>query len=456
MEDVYMSQRPLGGRRRTKQSAISNDIMLFLIACSDYLLVFLLVVLSGSIWSRIGYIESHTNLFRAIVLGIAVVSALLRFIKSKGRLNIAPLVLTAGLLVFAFALSYIGADSKFTSAAFVYFPLICFAFLAGSLSGEDDYLGFVARFANVVVIFATVSLFFFFLGSTLHILRPSGTVMFEWDWVRTASSYNGLYYEIQKIDILGLSGYRNCGIFAEAPMYVLVLVAALCFQSLFCKKSYLKEGVLVAALVTTFSTTAYITIVILYLGKYIFKRENNRLHGLKVIVVPIVLLIGLSVVYIFVADKSSTGSYGVRSDHFMVCWQVFLNSLPFGCGLGNTSAISRYLAYDQGLSVGLPYLFAETGLVGIVLIAAPIIYAITVPTNTNSAKVNTCVLVYLWIFMVTNVMFNSMVEWLFLMIVFFGLPSAERREKLGSPPPRKQAIALPVFCGVTLGCECYE
>lgn len=53
-----------------------------------------------------------------------------------------------------------------------------------------------------------VYLYFLVFGSVLKIITPTGSVTFEWDWIRTATSYHNLYYEPQTINFLFLEVYE--------------------------------------------------------------------------------------------------------------------------------------------------------------------------------------------------------------------------------------------------------
>lgn len=397
------------------------DILSSLMLFSDYTLLSLLIILTGSIWlltpEAIGY---YTPL-RMMALVFAIISAVLRYIKTGSRAEIGTTVVALAFLMAFFGFLYIGANSTLSATVQIVMPLACFAFLAGSLRDIADIELIANRFATAMTAIAILSLVFFFAGSVFNVIAPSSMVSFEWDWTRVAASYYGLYFEHQTIDSFGLIGYRNCGIFSEAPMFVFNLVIALVFNILFGSKNLIKTTVLIIAIITTVSITGYIAVALLFLSKYIFDNSQKMTTQIKLLLVPILALAGAAVVYVFLQEKSSTGSYGVRLDHLLACIQVFLDTLPFGCGIGNTYEISRYLLYDQGLSVGLPYYFAETGLIGVAIIVMPILYGLIQTKQPAHGKLAAAAVVYLWLFMVTNVMFNSMVEWFFLMVVFFGL-----------------------------------
>ena len=94
-------------------------------------------------------------------------------------------------------------------------------------------------YKNLIFIIALISLFFWFFGSILKIIRPSGIVLSSWGAIgnnlNIVPSFHNLYFETQNfrtgIEILN-GVQRNTAIFTEAPMAALNFSIALLIEFL--------------------------------------------------------------------------------------------------------------------------------------------------------------------------------------------------------------------------------
>lgn len=394
----------------------------------DYLFFLVLILLTGSIWVRQVDFDININILRVVALLIPlIVFSLKVYLYPKTRIEGAAFC--CGIIAVCMAVMFLVPGGSFNSTILFFAPMLAFLAYAYSFRSKEDIKRSLRRFVNLVTIIAAVSLFFFVFGSVFHLIRPSGTVQFEWDWTRSAATYNFLYYEPQKTYMLGYEGVRNCAIFTEAPMFVFILVCALGIQVLFLKSSKPRSIILLATIITTFSTTGYVAIFLVYILKFWIESERKpSMQKIRLFFVPAMIICIALMVAFFLDDKSSTGSYDIRTDHLAACWNVFFDSFPFGCGLGNVDHIFSYTLFDQGIAVGLPYLFAESGIIGIGLVFGPIAFALLKSRGIDRKRLLAMAAVLVWLLFCTSLHFNSMIEWWLLEVLFLRYPLLPQEE----------------------------
>jgi len=235
-------------------------------------------------------------------------------------------------------------------------------------------------FSSIVVVLAALSLVFFVLGTIGGIISPTGTTTFEWGYRRTCNNYFNLYYEAQRLKGAAFSA-RNCGLFTEAPMYSFILCIAFAYE-LFLnqKRRKIRIAILLITIITTISTTGYFVVIIALVFKYMEKAFKTNKMTVRKLILIVFMLIAAGVMFIIFSYRATysagINSNAVRVDHLSACISVFFNKPLFGCGYANLSGVLSSAQYEQGMSVGLPYLLAVGGLtLGSVLIVPYIVNA---------------------------------------------------------------------------------
>ena len=391
----------------------------------EYVMYFSIIALMGTVWVRQGWFFNHLGALRLVVLVFPIA---IFFINSAHR-GLRDIRVHVAWICFIFLA---GIISWFVSPGFgtiiVNGPLVCYLLYIGSLEGEREIIGSLARFVNVVVIMASVSLLFFFFGSILNVIPHTGYALFEWGYTHTVPSYFGLYFESQQIQFMSYEGLRNCGQFCEAPMFNFVLCLALAIQTFLIKDSW-KSLVLLITIFTTFSTTGYVALVIMALFKLgMFDVHNRYLKALRSIALCFLVFVGIYLVVLVVGDKTSTSSYNIRSDHLVSCVRVFCDYFPFGTGFDNKEAFSSVVTFDQGMSVGIPYYLAEAGIMGCLILVAALCSFTSWVVRTKNLKYVPVALVLLWLFLVTSVI-SSSVNWLMFDALLIALPLSDSKRK---------------------------
>lgn len=208
---------------------------------------------------------------------------------------------------------------------------------------------FMRHYVNVMFCISVISLFFFVFATCMHLIPKTGYypyTMIHWGKVNY-NDYFHIYNEGQHGDFGFYSGFRNIGIFLEAPMYTYCLVLALYFEFLFSvKRRNFVIVTLCVTLVTTLSTTAYLCVLLM--GMYIFfysKKINKNIKVFGSIFILTAVGIAVSVLY---AQKMETarGSILIRTDDIMAGLKCFSNNPIFGAGYNNVAAIDKYRSVD--------------------------------------------------------------------------------------------------------------
>lgn len=256
---------------------------------------------------------------------------------------------------------------------YIAFPII---YLFFSTNAKDIIGRFQKQYINVVCVITCISLFFWFFGSVFHLITPTSSVAVDWGWTKSVNSYLGLYFECQKVDWLGFDLYRNQSIFIEGPMYSLVLTIALLFlyNTMETQRNIkLKVFILFSGLISSFSITGFIFIVIVSFA-YILRKSKN-----PVIVAAFVLPVIMLSAFVIFRLKSSTGSFALRMDDFSAGIKAWRNAPIFGNGFQNDDAIRQYYKYnfsEHGYSNSLFALLAEGGIYFTALYVFPIMFNI--------------------------------------------------------------------------------
>lgn len=347
-----------------------DNFMNLITKISSYALAFCLIISTGGAWvNDVNLSLSQETLRWNILVILILVSLLYFFILVQKKLQLSSILKKKIFIIGLCAVTYLWQMQGDVDAYMGCFllPIIWFVFF---LIQVDDSAIVWKAFVNIVTIYALISLFYFFFGTCIKLISESGITEITWGtWdTSTIRTFHNLYYEAQFIKTNGTTLIaRNCGVFAEAPMYNFVLCIALDVELFLSQKvHWWKIIILIITIITTFSTTGYLFLIItilLYFGGMIFSNEGMKIYKISF---GILTLIGaLSSVGILIQKMttiSGSGSVNVRTDHLLACIKAWLESPIIGVGYQNQDAVMNYETYKQGISVGLPYFLAIGGI----------------------------------------------------------------------------------------------
>ncbi|RVU70940.1 MULTISPECIES: O-antigen ligase family protein [Lactobacillus] len=178
-------------------------------------------------------------------------------------------------------------------------------------------------------------------------------------------SFHNIYFETQRV-VFPFIGeiIRNSAIFTEAPMASLNFSIALLVEILDRHSGRINKIVLVLAILSTFSTTGYIFIVILFI--LIFFKKDAGINVYKLIIsIPVLVLFILVLVYLL-KQKSTYGveSTALRVDDFRAGILTWLQHPILGSGLSNTTFLVKNMGMwrtNTGFSNSITEILAEGG-----------------------------------------------------------------------------------------------
>lgn len=231
-------------------------------------------------------------------------------------------------------------------------------------------------YANIMIFIALLSIFMWILCSLIKIIPPTGIIPFSWTSINGMYSfiptYGHIYFETQNIDLPFIGNItRNTAIFTEGPMAALNFCIALLLK--FNDYSYRKnnslsrsEVWLIAAILSTFSTTGYILLILIFFIKW-FRADEKHFIYKFIFSIPI-LIIAIIGVNLLIGQKANYGtlSTNLRFDDYRVGIITFSQHPIFGVGLGNSNALvqnmDNWRIYMPGFSNSITEVLAQGGL----------------------------------------------------------------------------------------------
>lgn len=202
------------------------------------------------------------------------------------------------------------------------------------------------EFSNIVIFLGSVSLVFYILGTLLNILKTTGNLTIYWGSIQTVKTYLYIHFNTQSNNLFNMSFYRNSGIFAEAPMFCLILCLSAAVEILIRKKHKKKNILLlIICIISTFSMTGYIFLLVTLFFYFMMNQEASQIKkAIKIIFIPITFFIVFYGVYYIISIKSNYGlSYSLRLDDFKAGYRAWLNNPIFGNGYNNFTIIKKYM-----------------------------------------------------------------------------------------------------------------
>lgn len=273
------------------------------------------------------------------------------------------LLITIG-AIFPFFNVYEGKTIAYIKLYFVILPLLLILTSSYMSEERESVSHLFIKFSNIVAVIAIISLFFWFLGSTLELIPSTAIIPNSWGGDRFIPTYFGIYFETQVGAAYKIgSMIRNSGIFNEAPMYNMILCTALSVELFLRPRICIKRLILITlTIITTISTTGLIFMFVVYAIKgYNSFASKYRLQ--MILLLPIFLFASLFVMNSILENKKETGegSYSSRSRDIVKCIEVGLEHPISGVGVFFKSEENSSDSRSYGYSNSLFGVFAHGG-----------------------------------------------------------------------------------------------
>lgn len=397
---------------------------LSLIDILDYMWIILIIVQCHSIYT----VKSEPlNLIVPFLVTTAMLLLLnlLRFTLSIKYIYILGLYFIA---MATFFLTNIGANVTPLNIT-KYFIMLPLFFLINSIYvNKEIFSALLSKFVNVVVILAIFSLFFWIFGTLLNVVHPTSTVINQWSGGQLINSYYNLYFETQQMIFFGFRIIRNSGIFAESPIWGLILSIAYVIDFLILKfDKNSKRNIIILTMLSTISTTGIIIVGLAIL----YKIMTTSRWMTKLLLLPVTLSLGFSLL-LLLAEKSETVSANLRVDDYNIGFIVWKTSLWIGHGLNNgilaiqshISTFTRNLGYSNTLFV----ILAQGGLLLFLIYFSPMILLLFKKNINLDFKFA----IILFFILVTTIIFEGTFLFLWILTLSYSYFSFVTLDKTGT------------------------
>lgn len=423
----------------------------------QYIFVWALILQCRSVFMSTEIIPGFRTLI-FVVLACTVIFSLItkRQCRKKSIISaiciIGIITFIVGLYYFATRMGLMDILNLLAALAFLlmYYKVYC----------EEKALDqILEKYVNSMVVISLVSILFFIFGSCLHVLQPTGQYFSSWT-NRNINGYGVFYFEVQQgtslMRVLGLGdGYRNTGIFNEAPMYSFHLTLATMIQ-FFIRHDYDKKKLvpLIIALITSFSTTGYVMMIVMVTLNLLMKRGKTPLSVLlKIIIFPLIIYLAWDVVSLLLIDKLSDKSGLIRLDDMRAWIQLWKKNPIFGAGYGTDDYISYLASWrsgNVGTSNSVAMILGYGGIWMLMLYVVPCILCIYNAFKKRCFDSICFTVLFLLMFLITIVPFQYLTFFVFIIMSnnFYDLDKVKRtfnedaRLHLKSKPIEKSTMKI--------------
>lgn len=351
----------------------------------DVILIFFLIISTNSIYVNIE--DSYNfNKYITILIFISLLCKILMVNVTRRVFNNILFLLAVyyGVVILISIINFSEFSLNNILYYFVNFPLLLVIVVL--INEQNQLKDWLIYYINITILLSVVSLFFWILGSNLNIISSTDYLINKWSDGGVAVSYYNIYFETQRIAIMDNVIIRNSGIFAEAPMWNLILGLALMIQTLFLEKNNYKTLILVLTILSTVSTTGIYIIGLIIAYKIIFEVSGWKKY-IALTLVPILLLVLLFVW----ENKSDTSSATIRFDDYRAGFYAWFDNIILGSGFTNgIRVIEGYM--DTTIRVNLGYsnslfvILAQGGIVLFILYLLPMMFILVKRKYTYDMK----------------------------------------------------------------------
>lgn len=277
------------------------------------------------------------------------------------------------------ALSFGIGNLNYTLGMFIIgLPLMIDYFITCSQT-ERKYELFY-KIENCIYVLSVISIILWLIGPIGNFIDPNCVVAnCAWGGPRDYKGYFYLLFEAQHEDGTFFSNsslWRNSSIFAETPMYNFWLMNAIGIECFLRDKISKKRiSVLLLAILTTFSTTGFLFIIIcVLLNMYskVLYSTSKVMNFLKYPLFITAVIGGYLIVQKILLLKSTTASFETRLGDYEAALFYLQNISLIGTGYGDDSAMVTALN-TQGFSNGIFAVLVSGGFFLGIIILFPLI-----------------------------------------------------------------------------------
>lgn len=327
----------------------------------EYLLIFCIILEFNTPYTVFPTVK-HIIQILPIIISLCLI--LISGYSISKRFNVQILAYGIGALIPMLVIhthSYLSYIIRFI----LFMPLLWIYLNLRKEKGIKNYLSLFFKYSNLVIIISFISLVMWLMCSILQIIPP--TMLFPYEWAPDTNfitTYLGIYFETQRVLLLGEWVWRNSGIFNEGPMYNMVLCIAFAIDFFMrpCK-SKLRLFILTLTIITTFTTTGQFFLIGI-LGWIFLRKVGYKYRTVLIIILPIFLYIGYLIGSGIMDNKKETGgekSVDLRSEDITYCLEAGMEYPILGVGLVQGEGEGLWRGQQLGRSNSIFAIFARGG-----------------------------------------------------------------------------------------------
>lgn len=323
-------------------------------------LIALFTVLSHSIYA---YLNERiiVNSIYVILSFLPVLYCIIYGVKTHERIKwkIGLMIFGYFLMICSYGLLRVNSSDliSYLCRYVIFLPFMIMVFIDLKRQNNENIL--FKYISDIVFCIAVVSLFFWILGTILHIIGPTGRVWAVWGNAYR-NVYLGIYLEVPG-NISGTNINRNVGIFCEAPAFAYFLSIGFGFELLIRNNLKKWRGIIyIMALLSTGTTTGLLILVYVIVTRSWDKTSKGTTKHIVIrLGIIIMALLASLLIYRFGTSDSKMASVVLRKNDYINGFMVWLKN-PIS-GVGYMAEISSQ--YSTGFSNSITQILVSGGLI---------------------------------------------------------------------------------------------
>lgn len=394
-----------------------------------FCLAVIIIFNSNSIWITVPGKSSHY--FNIIFFSLIILVGISFFVISIPQ-RIFTVNFLIAICVFFYILIYAFQPVNISDYAYVLKldVIIMFTLLYYALYCNDKLPRVMQFYVDIVTIIGIISLLFWILGSNLHLINTNKYILSTWssfnNWAQLVPSYFNIYFEPQQINGL----IRNSAIFPEAPMASLHFTVALSIEWLLRKNDKFhiaKLVILIICIISTFSSTGYIAVILLVCYKILLSK-NAFISRIKPVII-VVVIVGIIVIQNILSQKLVTESGSIRIDDYVAAYNAWKDNPIMGLGIAS-SKIQNYMSlwrgYNLGFSNTIMDILAHGGIYVSLIYVLALIYSIKESFKYKNWNMLMFIIIVIYL-LFTTLFTNTLLLFNVLALIIYGSNIKESR-----------------------------
>jgi len=306
---------------------------------------------------------------------------------------------------------------------------------------------FISVYINIIVFFSITSLLFWVFSNLYpNFYEFTGTIPQDYHTdLLPENNKMFIIYTYERVTVYGI--LRNPGPTWEPGGWAVFLTLALLLNMMKSKHLFSFKNILIIAnIITTFSTTGYLGLALIFMYFLMYSKTINPL--LKVISIPIFLILFLNFyessefmnqkIQTSIEDAKNRNITETRSGRFFTFRKALITYARYPIsGKGLVSATTAEEGEDEGSGYGIIDIGARFGIPALIMYLIILFRSIRM-LNINSGKQNKAFTIIFFMVLVLHLLSQTVYATPILLMIFFIYPS--KMVPLINPPIKRLAV----------------